>query len=216
MGAGDGLGVGAGVGLTEGTGLGEGVGLADGVREGSAVGLAEGEGVGLRLGNGDGAALGSGDGLAVGASVGFEEGASVGTAVGDTVGLGVGTVVGLGVGEDVHAAVLQVSCCVVSGHGKPVPSCWVLTDRLRTETPPAHSCEQAVHALHPVTAQSTGHVFVLQALASAVYGQAAPLPACGVVTARVLVDVPPSQVAEQAAQFDQPAATHATAMIVGS
>jgi hypothetical protein len=37
--------------------------------------------------------------------------------------LGVGVVVGLGVGEDVHAAVLQVSWSVVSGHTKPLPSC---------------------------------------------------------------------------------------------
>jgi hypothetical protein len=37
--------------------------------------------------------------------------------------LGVGVVVGPGVGEDVHAAVLQVSWSVVSGHTKPLPSC---------------------------------------------------------------------------------------------
>lgn len=87
---------------------------------------------------------------------------------------------------------------------------------MRTATPPAHSTEQDVHAVHTVTAQSTGHTSVLHARASIVFGQAAPSPACGVVTSRARIATPPLQLAVQLAQLDQPLTTHATATTVGS
>jgi hypothetical protein len=69
---------------------------------------------------------------------------------------------------------------------------------------------------HTLTAQSTGHTTVLHARASIVFGQAAPSPACGVVTSRARIATPPSQLAVQLAQLDQPRTTHATATTVGS
>ena len=89
-----------------------------------------------------------------------------------------------------HGCVLHVRFSTKAKHGLPPCAGWEMTDRDFDCTPPPHDFEHCVKSLNLLTAQSTGHVWLLQGRSSIKGPHCFPSSVGCVMTLRDLVCMP--------------------------
>ena len=110
-----------------------------------------------------------------------------------------------------QARVLHGRVCRSCGHALPPPPCGTVTLRSRSCAPLPQVRSHALHVPHLSTAQSTGHICVLQARCCASAGHARPPKAAPMLrTVRVQSRAPPPHVRVQREHDSQDVTTQST------